>query len=121
MIRSTAGIGAMAITVRTAADNTIAILIALLSLVAILVLLFGIAQAITKNRKGQIVVADLVAPDGSVLFTEASALSSVMRQCVKRHIIDQRQQADRVSNFVFSPASLELVLRQEITHIQIPV
>jgi hypothetical protein len=118
MIRSAVGIGVMAITVRTAANNTIAVLIALLSLAAIIVLLFGIAQAITKNRKPQVVVADLVAPGGSVLFTEAPALSSLLRQCVKRHVIYQRQQAERVGNEIFSPASLELGLKQEINDVQ---
>ena len=81
--------------------------IALLSLLAVAVLIYGFVRAIVINRRTQIVVADLVAPSSSEL-AQATMLSSLLRQCVERHVNDQQKQITRIGKTVLTPASREL-------------
>lgn len=80
---------------RGLADNTTSAVIALLSLIAVVVLGYGLVRAIIMNRRPQIVVADLVAPSGAAELAEAATLSAVLRQYVQRQINDQRAQIGR--------------------------
>ena len=81
---------------RGLADNTISAVIALLLLMAVVVLGYGLVRAIVMNRRPQIIVADLAAPPGSEELAEAVMLSSVARQYVLREIDDQRAQITRI-------------------------
>ncbi len=63
---------------RGLADNTTSTVIALLLLMAVMVLGYGLVRAIVMNRRPQIIVADLVAPPGSEELAEAVMLSSVV-------------------------------------------
>jgi hypothetical protein len=92
-------------------DNITSTVIALLSLIAVVVLGYGLVRAIVMNRRPQIVVADLVAPDGSAELAEAATLSSVLRQYVQRQIYDQRTQITRIGEDVIANASGELELQ----------
>jgi hypothetical protein len=103
------------------AEGTTSTVIAILSLLAVAVLIYGFGRAVAINRRTQIVVNDLVAPSGSAELTEAAMLSSLLRQCVERHIVDQREQIDRVGKRILAPASRELepLLNQgTVEHIQ---
>lgn len=92
------------------ADNTTSTVIALLLLIAVVVLCYGLVRAIVVNRRTQIILADLVAPTGNPELTEAVALSSVVRQYVQRQIGDQRAQITRIGKEILAPASKELEL-----------
>jgi hypothetical protein len=92
---------------RSIADNTTSTVIALLLLLAIGVLIYGLARAIVVNRRTQVVVADLVAPAEGELARSAN-LSPVLRQYVRRDIQDQRKQAQRVGEEILRDASPDL-------------
>ena len=96
---------------RGLADNTTSAVIALLSLIAVVVLGYGLVRAIIMNRRPQIVVTDLVAPSGAAELAEAATLSSVLRQYVQRQINDQRAQITRIGKDIIAPASRELELK----------
>ena len=96
---------------RGPADNTTSAVIALLSLVAVLVLGYGLVRAIMLNRRPQIVLADMVAPSGHAELGEAAMLSSVVRQYVRRQIADQRTQITRIGKDILARASRELELQ----------
>jgi hypothetical protein len=96
---------------RGLADNTTSAVIASLSLVAVVVLGYGLVRAIIMNRRHQIVVADLVAPSGAAELAEAATLSAVLRQCVQSQIKDQRAQITRIEKDIITPASWELELK----------
>ncbi len=96
---------------RGIADDTTSTVIALLLLIAVVVLGYGLARAIVMNRRPQIVVADLVAPSGCPELADAAVLSSVVRQYVQRQINDQRSQITRIGTEILSPASRELELQ----------
>jgi hypothetical protein len=98
--------------------NVTGTVIALLSLIAVGVLVYGLVRAIILNRRPQIVVTDLVAPSGYAELAEAAALSSVVRQYVLRQISDQRSQIARVGKEIIFPASRELELRLDDAAIQ---
>jgi hypothetical protein len=98
---------------RGLADNTTSAVIALLSLIAVVVLGYGLVRAIIMNRRPQIVVADLVAPSTAAELAEAATLSSVLRQYVQRQITDQRAQITRIGKDIIAPASRELELKVE--------
>lgn len=90
------------------AESTTSTVIAILSLLAVAIVVYGFARAVVINRRPQIVVTDLVAPGGSAELTEAAMLSPLLRQCVERHINDQRKQITRVGEEILAPASREL-------------
>lgn len=92
---------------RSIANSTTSAVIALLSLIAVIVLSYGLIRAVVMNRRTQIVVADLVAAGGSAELAEATMLSPVLRQCVERHVNDQREHIARIET-ILSLASLEL-------------
>lgn len=96
---------------RDLADNTTTTIIALLSLIAIVVLGYGLVRAIAMNRRPQIILAELTAPAGNAELADAVTLSPVARQCVQRQISDQRAQITRIAKEVLAPASTELELR----------
>ena len=96
---------------RGLADNTTSAVIAVLSLIAVVVLGYGLVRAIVMNRRPQIVVADLVAPSGAAELAEAATLSSVLRQYVQRQINDQRAQITRIGKDIIAPAFRELELK----------
>jgi hypothetical protein len=96
---------------RGVADSTTSTVIALLFLIAVVVLVYGLARAIVMNWRSQIVVADLMIPTGSAELAEAAMLSPVMRQYVQRQINDQRSQITRIGTEILSPASKELELK----------
>jgi hypothetical protein len=90
------------------ADSTTSTAIALLSLAAVVVLGYGLIRAIVMNRRTQIVMADLTVPGGAADLAEVILLSSAVRQCVERHVNDQREQTARVGETILSSASREL-------------
>src|SRR3954447_1889199 len=90
------------------AESTTSTVIAILSLLAVALLIYGFGRAVLINRRPQIVVTDLVAPSGSAELAEAAMLSPLLRQCVERHINDQRKQIARVGKEILAPASREL-------------
>lgn len=90
------------------AKSTTSIVIALLSLLAVAVLVYGFIFAIVNNRRIQIVVADLVAPDSSAELTEATQLSSVARQYVEHEVSDLSDQVIRIGRTMLIPASPDL-------------
>src|SRR5258707_6683221 len=103
------------------AASTTSAVIALFSFLAVTVLIYGFIRAIVINRRSQIVVADLVAPSGSSELAEATMLSSLLRQCVERHVNDQRKQIARIGKTILAPASQELEPQLEegaVEHIQ---
>jgi len=93
---------------RGLADSTTSTAIALLSLAAVVVLGYGLVRAIAMNRRTQIVMADLTVPGGAADLVEVILLSSAVRQCVERHVNDQREQTARVGQTILSSASREL-------------
>jgi hypothetical protein len=96
---------------RGLADNTTSTVVALLLLIAVVVLGYGLVRAVVMNRRPQIILADLVAPAGSTELTEAVTLSPVVRQYVQRQINDQRAQITRIGTEILAPASRELELQ----------
>jgi hypothetical protein len=98
---------------RGVADNITSAVVALLLLIAVVVLGYGLVRAIVMHRRPQIIVADLVAAAGSAELAEAVMLSSVVRQYVLRQINDQRAQITRIGKEILSPASSELELRMD--------
>ena len=98
----------LAASLQGVAQGTTSTVIAILSLLAVAVLIYGFGRAVAMNRRIQIVVNDLVAPSGSAELAEAAMVSSLLRQCVERHINDQRRQIDRVGKEILAPASREL-------------
>lgn len=103
------------------AEGTTSTVIAILSLLAVAVLIYGFGRAVVLNRRIQIVVNDLVAPGGSAELAEAALLSSLLRKCVERHINDQRKQIARVGKEILAPASRELepqLDKDTVEHIQ---
>lgn len=90
------------------AEGTTSTVIAILSLLAVAVLIYGFCRAILINRRAQIVVTDLTAPGGSTELAEAALLSPLLRRYVERHINDQRKQIDWVGKDILAPASREL-------------
>ena len=103
-----------------AASTTTAV-IALLSLLAVTVLVYGFVRAIMMNRRTQIVVADLVAPSGSSELVEATMLSSLLRHGVERQVNDQRKQITRIGKTILTPAYRELepqLDERAVEHIQ---
>jgi hypothetical protein len=101
-------LGTTADGVRDISANVTSTVIALLSLLAVGVLGYGLVRAIRVNRRTQIVVTDIVAPSGYAELAEAAMLSSVARQYVQRQIRDQRSQIVRVGKEILFPASREL-------------
>lgn len=103
------------------AESTTSVVIAVLSLLAVAVLIYGFVRAIMLNRQTQIIVADLVAPSGSSDLTEATMLSSLLRQCVERHVNNQRKQITRIGKTILAPASEDLEPQLEkgaVEHVQ---
>ncbi len=103
------------------AQSTTSTVIAILSLLAVAILVYGFGRAVMINRRPQIVVTDLVAPGGSADLAEAAMLSSLLRQCVERHINDQRKQITRIGKEILAPASRELEPQLEkgtVEHVQ---
>jgi hypothetical protein len=98
---------------RGVADNTTSTIVALLLLIAVVVLVYGLIRAIVMNRRPQIIVADLTAPAGNAELAEAVTLSSVVRQYAQRQINDQRAQITRIGTEILAPASRELELRMD--------
>ncbi len=96
---------------RGVADSTTSTVVALLLLIAVVVLGYGLIRAIVMNRRPQIILADLVAPAGATELAEAVTLSSVVRQYVQRQINDQRVQIARIGKEILAPASRELELQ----------
>ncbi|SRR6266567_1285468 len=96
---------------REVADNTTSTVVALLLLIAVVVLGYGLVRAIVMNRRPQIILADLVASAGSAELAEAVTLSPVVRQYVQRQINDQRAQITRIGKEILAPASRELELQ----------
>lgn len=96
---------------RGVADNTTSTVIALLSLLAVVVLCYGLIRAIVMNRRPQIVMADLTASSSFAEHADAVVLSSVVRQYIQRQISDQRTQIVRIGKEILSPASKELELQ----------
>jgi hypothetical protein len=90
------------------AESTTSTVIAILSLLAVAILVYGFGRAVVINRRPQIVVTDIVAAGGSAELPEAAMLSPLLRQCVERHINDQRKQIARVGDEILAPASREL-------------
>jgi hypothetical protein len=95
---------------RGVADNTTSTVIALLLLIAVAVLGYGLIRAVVMNRRPQIILTDMVAPAGNAELAEAATLSSVVRQYVQRQIDDQQAQITRIGNNILTPAELELHL-----------
>jgi Arc/MetJ family transcription regulator len=96
---------------RGVADSTTSAVVALLLLIAVAVLGFGLIRAIVMNRRPQIIMADMAAPAGNTELAEAATLSSVVRQYVQRQINDQRAQITRIGKDILAPASRELELQ----------
>ena len=68
-----------AIDLKGVAESTTSTVVALLSLLAVAVLAYGFGRAVLLNRRPQIVVSDLAAPDGSAELTAAASLSPLLR------------------------------------------
>jgi hypothetical protein len=98
----------LASSLQGAAEGTTSTVIAILSLLAVAVLIYGFGRAVVINRRIQIVVNDLVAPSGSAGLAEAAMLSSLLRQCVQRNIKDLRDQIGKIGTDILIPASREL-------------
>ena len=103
------------------AQGTTSTVIAILSLLAVAVLIYGFCRAVLNNRQAQIVVTDLTAPGGSAELAEAALLSPILRRCVERHIYDQRRQIDWAGEGILARASPELepqVDKDSVEHVQ---
>jgi hypothetical protein len=90
------------------ASNTTSIAIALLSLLAIAVLIYGFARAIVMNRRIQVVVTDLMTPAGSEELAGSTKLSPILRQYVKRDTQDQKERVAGVGKSILLSASPDL-------------
>ena len=90
---------------RELADNTTSAVVAFLSLTAAAVLLYGLLHAIILNRRTQVIVSDIVAPNDSTKFAEMLALSSIARQGVEHSINDQRAHVIRISKMILPPTA----------------
>ena len=96
---------------RGVADNTTSTVVALLLLIAVVVLGYGLVRAIVMNRRPQIILSNLAVPSGNAELAEVVTLSSVVRQYVQRQINDQRAQITRIGKEILAPASRELELQ----------
>jgi hypothetical protein len=102
----------LATELRSVADNATSAAVALLSVIALVVLAYGLARAIIRNRRPQIVVADMASSD-------TGELSQVVRQRIGSQINDQRSQVARIGRAILLPASRELDIRlSEVERIQ---
>lgn len=99
-----AGFHVSAIDLRGVANSTTSVVIALLSLIAVAVLGYGLLRALVLNRRNQVIVADVVTPGGHDTTAEISILSSVVRQRVEHNIGDQREQVVRIGKTILTSA-----------------
>jgi hypothetical protein len=103
---------------RSVADSATSAAVAVLTVIAVVVLAYGLGRAIIRNRRPQIVVAD-IACSGNAELAEASALSQVVRRCIRGQIDDQRSQVARIGQSILLPASRALDIRlSEVERIQ---
>jgi hypothetical protein len=108
----------LATELRSVADSATSAAVAVLSVIAVVVLAYAMARAIVRNRRPQIVVADIACSEGEDLV-EASALSQVVRRRIWGQINDQRSQVERIGRSILLPASRELDIRlREVERIQ---
>lgn len=90
------------------ANTATSTVVALLLLIAICVLIYGLVRAIVMNRRSQAVVEDFVTPANSGELAGAAQFSPVLRQYVRRDIQGQRKQIARVGDTILRAASPDL-------------
>jgi hypothetical protein len=103
---------------RSVTDGATSAAVAVLSVIAVVVLAYGLGRAIIRNRRPQIVVANIASSQSGEL-AEAPAMSQVVRRYIWGQINDQRSQVARIGKSILLPASRQLDIRlSEVERIQ---